>query len=525
MSQNRAPRDDPYQPSTSTASQRRYDANRREFERIFSPQTPPNLWQILTTRQRGRALKANFEAEIRALRGLNFSVLLKPYESYLTDLCQVCSTTFPDLCQQLRHFAFYKRMPCTNDDEDAKDLFQMVATCIHYENMQWKAIIRKRTLLDKITERRLKHTRLKTEEPQPATSTASTIFKILKKSRRVPFNPMDDEHLREQHYLDDVGSSDHKFVQTVDKFMKSVIRNNMANRTKECALSDVEYYCVDDRVLLAPQISFRLDNMLQIVEFKLPAIEDDGYFPPDRPDRAWYLFEQYQKAHFECTSAFSVLRPPNGLPIAGGFERSTIVAQELLYFHSLGRHIHGFHEVWRETERGFQQKDGQWVPRRYLVDIYNQVKFPMYIEWEMWPPQLKWAFDKLSLYSLKLMYMVKKYSRELKSLGDSLFTRYPSAIHEGMKFSIASVKGRQQYLSVISEQNMRINEKCALLPGSTSGKEYLTWGPGQNSEQNPAKLFVDLCKENTIFLKFSVPSFKTAEFLKKIVQKDLQPLR
>lgn len=479
---------DPHVPSTSTAPQRRFQENLQKFKRFFPPNAPPTLWEVCSSKQRSKSLKNTFQTEVRALRGLNFTVLLNPYKNYLNDLTNLSGFTFDDLCQALRFFAFYRKQPVLKSNmEDANELFRLIASCIIYSNDNWRASIDKSTLVDTLSMNILEKQRLKnlkqesSEQKDPIypplfqdDELPSVPIQIgrLKDREKVPippppcrndfsmrqFNPLEDEHLRSMHLWNHVGCNDAKFNGPFERTIKMMSKNNVAIRSKDRRLSDVEYYG-DNEDLPSTHISFRLDSVMQLINFDFPKIEDDGYFSKECLDSAWYLYENYQTALHECTTAFAVIRPPSGRTIKPGFVEDGLTTDECSEFHMMGRHIHGFFQVWREEDRGWRESNGKWVPRRYLVDIYNHIMFPLFVKWELWPSTLKWAFDKYSLYGLRLMSMIRRHPQELLNAGENLFSRYPSHLLESNRYDMSTTKGRNQYLSAIQMENNRVVDK------------------------------------------------------------------
>lgn len=131
-----------------------------------------------------------------------------------------------------------------------------------------------------------------------------------------------------------------------------------------------------------------------------------GYFPPDRPDIERYLFENYSVCNEECHQQIDEIRPPITLP--QGIRKAGPSAQELLYFHKTGLHIHGFFDVWQAEHGGWLGKGGRWVAKRYLVDIYNHFMFPLYVDLEDWDEKMRRSFEKLCFYNLRLMTVLRK---------------------------------------------------------------------------------------------------------------------
>ncbi|CAI2351805.1 unnamed protein product [Caenorhabditis sp. 36 PRJEB53466] len=504
MSTRTTLRDDSQEPSTSTANPqcppsiaalRRRADNLKKFERLIPKIRPVSLWHLCTAKQRGRRLQTPFSTELRALRLFKFSTLLKPHQTYLNDLARKFGSTYEELCQDLRFFAYFQKQPGIRN-EAAYELFKHVAHCVIYSENKWKSEIDKKTLYDSVTARLLSKRideKVKEEDVEmmdtsekAGPSTESQNEREVTRGGRIswsvrlpalsrPFNTDQDEHLEAMHAKNKIGCNDSKFNAAIEKLMRTVIVNNRGVRTKPRQLSDIEYYG-DDHVLVAAKVSFRIENLMQIADFKFPDIHADGYFPPEVTDRHWYLYSAYTDANDTCKREFDEVRK-NGRGLRNGFVKTSATCDELYEWHMAGRHIHGFFDVWEESDRGWKRADGKWISRRYLVDIYNRVMFPLYVGWEDWPKPLRWAFDKYSLYGLRLMTLIRKHAKGLSSVGDSLFSKYSIEV-EKWSNNLASNKNRNQYLVDIQTENTRVVERC--LGGSSDGN--LTPATPQNED-------------------------------------------
>uniref|UniRef100_A0A1I7T3W1 PMD domain-containing protein n=1 Tax=Caenorhabditis tropicalis TaxID=1561998 RepID=A0A1I7T3W1_9PELO len=249
-------------------------------------------------------------------------------------------------------------------------------------------------------------------------------------------------------------SIDPKFCSTFERQLKTVLKNNAAFRTKDEELTDLEYYG-DDELLTTSSFSLKLDTVVQVPKFAFPKAEADGYFSPDRQDFEWYLFQKYLDANEQCAEEFAVIRPLELRPIAEGFELDTITPSECYKFHMAGRHIQGFFDVWSEKERKWQDSDGKWISRRYLVDMYNRIMFPLYVDWHYWPIYLKWSFDKYSLYGLRLYAFIKKYPSLIKESGERIFTPYPPILSQIRHIDLLTAKQIHHYSNAIYVENNR----------------------------------------------------------------------
>ncbi|KAF1757091.1 hypothetical protein GCK72_013546 [Caenorhabditis remanei] len=484
---------DPQEPSTSTGPQRRLDENLRKFDELFS-KTPPTLWEVCAENQRGRLVKTKYSTELRSLRGVNFKEILKSHQTVLNDLARISGTTFGELCEGLQFLVHFKKIPIfKTKKEDALEFFQLVCNCIHFSNDRWTNVLDSKNLLNPRTTDLVKKSIARSKCPLPPkggkegdevieTAATSSLFPPSKHTTpspvtrlqdrekvpippppsvdvlyKGPFNVLEDEYLRPIHRFNFSKTTDNKFTVVHEKLLKQVTKNNGNIRVKELELSDLDYY-QDDKDIQPTQISFRLDSVVQIVHFDLPKVEDDGYFSPNLPSRGWYLLDKYMEANVECTEAFKHVRP-NGRPMKPGFKRGVLHAHECLQFHMAGRHIHGFFDVWEESERGWQLSNGKWINRRYLVDIYNQLMFPLYVEWCHWSATLRWAFEKYSWYGLRLMSMVKRHGHELRNAGDLLFSRYPRHITDTIRYDLTTTKGRNQFYTAIQQENNTVVDR------------------------------------------------------------------
>ncbi|EGT40130.1 hypothetical protein CAEBREN_05843 [Caenorhabditis brenneri] len=447
---------DPQVPSTSTAISRRIEDNRRRFESFCPKNTPFTLWEVCKSRC---VSKVKYHSALRSLRGLSFESLLIKHKTELHEIAVLSGTTYKEICVSLRFFAYYRKMPLfKSDSSDTKYLFELVCNCVRYTDDEWTVDISKDNLLEPLsmtalTSKRKGRTDIGDNSKQKDQK-ASPVERIQDREK-VPLPPPptwipppkhwrteDDENLRPMHNLPVI---DPRFRNMFDKAKRALVRNNCAIRVKSEELSDIEYYG-DEEILLYSQFSLRLESVKQMPRFELSKFEDDGYFSPNRTDFEWYLYEKYVGANEECADVFDRIR--NTQKTKAGFKMSDILPRELYKFHMVGRHIHGFFNVWEEEERGWQQADGKWVPRRYLVDMYNQIMFPLYVEWLYWPLELQWAFDKYSTYGLRLTPFIKLHVAEIEKSGNEIFTPYVNKLRP-----FHSNRARNSYVTELEAAN------------------------------------------------------------------------
>uniref|UniRef100_A0A1I7T991 Iwr1 domain-containing protein n=2 Tax=Caenorhabditis tropicalis TaxID=1561998 RepID=A0A1I7T991_9PELO len=168
-------------------------------------------------------------------------------------------------------------------------------------------------------------------------------------------------------------------------------------RNTDDVIMDSTYF-VREFFLTKLCVSFRITRSSDIPLAFLPPTLKAGYFPfsvVEKEDQMHYLMCRYREAQKEYfnLSYFDIKPPPE-------FEVDDIKGEELLNFHNKGRHIHGFFLVWQTTESFYEDEDGNLRGKRYLVDMYFKLKFPLDIKYERWETRLKLAFDRLIIYNL-----------------------------------------------------------------------------------------------------------------------------
>ncbi|PIC33313.1 hypothetical protein B9Z55_013337 [Caenorhabditis nigoni] len=472
MSFRGAPRHDPSQPSTSAAVQRRRDENLSRFQQSFPANPQTCLWEVVNALQCGQSAKVRFRHEVYTLRNVCFKSLLEDHKEILEKFAKISGTSYKQLCENLRFVAYFKKLPIFKN-ADSSNFFRLVCNCIFFVDKRWINGFKQTNLFDekslelllqkkpvKVSNSERSSIDRKSEESEAGTITTYLDSEITASTSIAPpnFETSQDENLRVMHHWNHLSSYDKDFPCDQEKRFR--IRYPLY-RKKHKVYNDYEYF-QDDVDLKPEQISFRLRCVLHVPSFDVPSYKQDGYFKydPGKTDYEWFLYTRYMETNEDCATQFAKIRPPNGLPIKKGFRKGTLTPTECFNFHITGYHIHAFFDVWEEENaRTWKAPDGQWKGRRYLVDMYNQLMFPLYVHPNNWPLSLLWAYRKYSMYGLKLMSMVKRHTEGLARAGDALFAEYPPIMVDPHNYDLTTDRDRNQYYRMICGDNKRIVDK------------------------------------------------------------------
>uniref|UniRef100_A0A8R1DXS1 Uncharacterized protein n=1 Tax=Caenorhabditis japonica TaxID=281687 RepID=A0A8R1DXS1_CAEJA len=208
----------------------------------------------------------------------------------------------------------------------------------------------------------------------------------------------DDKFLYAQHFM----TPRHQRSQ-IQKILWRLRRRNLERRQNDDIIRDSSFFC-RQFFLVKSAISLRIKLACDIPDCFIPPMMKCGYFPACAKhdhQKMDYLQSRFEEAQMEYLSLnYRDIKPPKG------FRAGQISSIELWEFHRSGRHIHGFFLVWEDKVNYVNDHNGRFK-RRYLVDMFNFIRFPLYVEWERWDSRLRSAFDRVILYNLHLAEVLR----------------------------------------------------------------------------------------------------------------------
>uniref|UniRef100_A0A1I7UDF2 Dynein heavy chain 7, axonemal n=1 Tax=Caenorhabditis tropicalis TaxID=1561998 RepID=A0A1I7UDF2_9PELO len=183
----------------------------------------------------------------------------------------------------------------------------------------------------------------------------------------------------------------------LQRSMKMILPRLLSRRNTDDVIQDSTYF-VREFFLSKVCISLRITRSADIPMSFVPPTLNAGYFPfsaTEEEDRIHYLMCRYREAQKEYLNlSYCDIKPPPE------FQVDNITGEELLKFHYMGRHIHGFFLVWQTTESFFEDEEENLRGKRYLVDMFFKMKFPLDVNYNRWDLRLKLAFDRLIIHNL-----------------------------------------------------------------------------------------------------------------------------
>ncbi|CAL2034676.1 unnamed protein product [Caenorhabditis brenneri] len=229
----------------------------------------------------------------------------------------------------------------------------------------------------------------------------------------------EDTALYQNHFLMPENGNSH--MQKIQEELRSRLTTR---RTEDDVILDSSYF-VREFFLTKSIINLRVSRSSDIPELFAPPTLEGGYFPFSATtigNQMDYLSSRYQEAQMEYLNInFRSIEPSEG------FRVGRIYSKELYEFHQMGRHIHGFFLCWESKTQTRINERRKKVPRRYLVDMFFQLKFPIDVDYERWDSRLKLAFDQTTVYLLHLTEIIRinrpvfdKLSLNLESLFQKL---------------------------------------------------------------------------------------------------------
>ncbi|CAI2356610.1 unnamed protein product [Caenorhabditis sp. 36 PRJEB53466] len=229
------------------------------------------------------------------------------------------------------------------------------------------------------------------------------------------FKINNDPHLYEQHFLTPPNQ-----ISQFEKVADLIKYRLNKRRTSNDVIRDSAYF-VREFFMMKAAVSLHIQVSSDIPECFVPPMLNCGYFPVSAVtigEKKDYLMARYQEAQVEYVNLiYRDIEPPPE------FRVSYITGQELYDFHEMGRHIHGFFVVWEDINDVYDDYDGTKKSKRYLVEIFNFLRFPLYVDYKRWENRLKTVFDKAIVYDLHLAELIRVNRPVFDALAqtDSLF--------------------------------------------------------------------------------------------------------
>ncbi|EGT30506.1 CBN-SDC-2 protein [Caenorhabditis brenneri] len=185
----------------------------------------------------------------------------------------------------------------------------------------------------------------------------------------------------------------------LEKISELLIDRLTKRRPEDDVILDSSYFA-REFFMTKKSISFRIQRSSDIPELFVPPTLECGYFPHSAQtigDQMHYLAERYKEAQIEYLSlTYGKINPPRG------FHVGHLTSRELYDFHCMGKHIHGFFLCWESINEKHVDINCKSTPKRFLVDMFFKIPFPLHVKYDRWDIRLKLAFDRVTVYLLHL---------------------------------------------------------------------------------------------------------------------------